>query len=234
MNTRPLVQTVSAVVLALAVGACSKSETPKPEATPPAKTEPAKAEVKKLEAPPAQKAAGGVPKWSDAVGSYKIDESHSMVVFKVSHAGLSNTYGSFNKVNGKMTLDADATKSSVEIEVATASAFTADKKRDDHIKSPDFLNAKQFPTITFKSKSVKDVGEGKYEATGDFTLHGETKSVTITMTHVGAGEFPMDKSFRTGFEGTLDIKRTDYGMKNMIGPVGDDIRLIIAVEAIRE
>ncbi len=88
--------------------------------------------------------------------------------------------------------------------------------------------------MSFKSKTVAAAGTGKYKVDGDLTLHGVTKPVSLTLDLVGAGVFPMDKSYRAGFEGTLDIKRSDYDMKNMLGPVGDDLRLIIAVEAIRK
>ena len=216
----------------LALMGCDKKETPKGETpTTTAKTAETPKPQPKPETPPAQ---GGTPKLADAKGSYKLDAAHSVVVFAAKHAGLSYTYGRFNKVDGAITIGDDAAKSSVELEIDAASIFTANKKRDDHLKNADFLNVKQFPKITFKSKEVKDSGGGKYDVTGDLTLHGVTKPVTVTMEHVGAGEFPMDKSFRTGFEGNVTIKRSDFEMKNMMEAVGDEIRLIISVEGVRQ
>ncbi len=203
------------------------SETANATATSPAKA--AKPPVKKGDAP----AKKGVPTLADAKGSYKIDPGHSVAVFAVSHAGLSTSYGRFNKMSGALTVDADAAKSSIELEIDAKSIFTADRKRDEHLLGPDFFNVAQFPTITLKSKSITAVGDGQYTIKGDLTLHGVTKEVSTTMKHVGAGEFAMDKSFRTGFEGEFRIKRSDFDMKNMIGPVGDDVRVIISIEAIR-
>ncbi|MEZ4222751.1 MAG: YceI family protein [Polyangiaceae bacterium] len=214
---------------ALGLTACDKQDAPKPEATP----QPAKTEAKPTEKPaekPADKPAGAT---AELKGSYKLDTAHSVVVFSAKHAGLSWTYGSFNKVDGKITIDEDLAKSSVELDIDANSLFTAVKKRDDHLKGPDFFNTKQFPNITFKSKEIKADGDN-YSVTGDLTLHGVTKPVTLTMNHVGHGDFPMDKSFRAGFEGTTTIKRSEFDMKNMLEAASDEVRLTIAIEAIRQ
>ena len=172
---------------------------------------------------------------ASAAGKYKIDSVHSAVNFKIKHMNVSHTLGRFNKVKGGLNIAADLGASSVNIEVDAASVYTADKKRDEHLKGPDFLNTAQFPAIKFASKKIVASGDNRYAVTGDLTLHGVTKSVTAEFEHVGSGPNMMDKKiFLTGFTGTLTLKRTDFGMTNMVGPAGDDIELTIAIEAMRQ
>ena len=99
------------------------------------------------------------------------------------------------------------------------------------MKSPDFFNAKQFPTISFKSTSVKKDGDTVLNVTGDLTLHGVTKSITVPLTVVGSGK-GMAGETRTGFEGTVEFKRSDFGMTGLAPVVGDDVRLIVSIEGI--
>src|SRR5438045_581123 len=116
---------------------------------------------------------------SAGADNYAVDGMHAGVSFKISHLGLSWTYGRFNEMSGDFTLDpADPSKSSFNLSIQVNSVDTNNKKRDDHLKSPDFFNVKQFPAITFKSTSVKPVKDG-YQVTGDLTLHGVTKPVTF-------------------------------------------------------
>ena len=110
---------------------------------------------------------------------------------------------------------------------------THNAKRDQHLKSPDFFNAKQFPAITFKSKQVKKSSKDTYEVTGDLTIHGVTRPVTVKVTNTGSGKDPMGAN-RIGFETIFTIKRSDFGMKFMLGPVSDEIRLIVSIEGIRQ
>ncbi len=161
--------------------------------------------------------------------TYKLDPVHSMIVFKVNHLGVSNTYGRFNGPTG--TFVTDDGKESFEASVATDNIDTGNPKRDQHLKSPDFFNSKQFPELTFKSTGVKKTGDN-YEVTGDLTIHGVTKSVTVPLTKVGEANTPMGA--REGFEGTFTLKRSDYGMTTMVGPVGDDVTLMINLEGVKE
>lgn len=168
-----------------------------------------------------------------AADTYKIDPEHGTVIYRVSHFNLGNAYGRFNKPTGTVVLDpADPTKSSFTFEVKTDNIDTANEKRDQHLKSPDFFNAKQFPTITFKSTAVKSAGDNKFEVTGDLTLHGVTKSITVPIIKTGEADTKM-MGYRTGWEATADIKRSDFGMQGMIGPVGDDVHLVISFEAVK-
>ncbi len=162
---------------------------------------------------------------------FKIDSGHSSVLFRVKHFGVSNFYGRFNKVSGEITWDAKTPEaSSISIEIDAASVDSNDKGRDDHLRNTDFLSAKEFPTISFKSKSVKKKG-AQLELTGDLTLHGVTKSVTTTVDLTGEGETPF--GYRAGFETTFDIKRSEYGVSGVPGGVGEDVRITVSIEGVK-
>jgi polyisoprenoid-binding protein YceI len=156
------------------------------------------------------------------------------VLFRIQHMQISYTYGRFNEPTGTFILDAsDPGMSRVEMQILAANIDTANAKRDGHLKSPDFFNAKVFPAITFKSTAVKKTSDTSYEITGDMTLHGVSKSVTLTMTQTGEGKTPMN-DYRVGFEGTLSLKRSDYGMDKMIPAAADEVKLTLSVEAVKQ
>jgi len=169
-----------------------------------------------------------------AADTYKVDPVHSALIFRAKHANVGMFYGRFNAIGGQFTLDeADPTKSSFNFEVQAGSVDTQNEKRDAHLKSPDFFNAKQYPTITFKSTSVKK-GEqtNVLEVTGDLTFHGVTKQVTVPIELIGKGEFP-PKTPRAGVETVFTIKMSDYGVKGIPGApgmIGDEVRLMFASE----
>jgi polyisoprenoid-binding protein YceI len=166
-----------------------------------------------------------------AADDYKVDPVHSTVLFRIHHANVGQYWGRFNDPSGTFTLDeADLSKSSFNIEIKVDKVDTHNPQRDGHLKSPDFFNEKQFPTITFKSTAVrKGDAANMLMVTGDLTLHGVTKSVTIPVELTGKGEFPKGVA-RAGVEAAFTIKRTDFEMKNMVGMVGDDVRLVVSLE----
>lgn len=168
----------------------------------------------------------------DAAMTYEIDATHSMVIFRAKHSGVSYNYGRFNDFTGEITMDEDISKSTVELEVKTASVDTANQKRDQHLRSSDFFSAKQFPVITFKSTKVraKEGKEDVLEVTGDFELHGVKKSITVDVEITGRGKNREGGSL-IGFESTFMIKRSEFGMTYGIGNVSDDIRITVSVEA---
>ena len=158
---------------------------------------------------------------------------HSTVIFKVKHFGVSYSYGSFRKVNGKLVVDEKRpAKSSVSIDLDAASVFTANKKRDTHLRSPDFLNVKQFPKITFRSTRIRKAGQD-LAVTGKLTLHGVTKTITVKMAYIGKGKDAWG-GHRIGFEGSFTVNRADYGITKMKGAVGDKLHLVVAVEGIKK
>ncbi len=167
-----------------------------------------------------------------AADTFKIDPVESSVVFSVTY-GVSNFYGRFNDVSGTVVFDkADPSKSSLELTIPVESVDTHNEKRDQHLKSPDFFNAKQFPVMTFKSKKVESSGD-TYNVTGEFTLHGVTKPLTLEIKKGGEGK-GMEGEIRGGGETHFTIKRSDYGMKFMQGPVGDEINIVVSLEGIKQ
>ena len=173
---------------------------------------------------------------ADAADTYEIDTAHSMILFRAKHKGVSYNYGRFNEFTGKITMDeADIAKSMVEFEIKTASVDTANNKRDQHLRSPDFFSAKQFPVITFKSTKVnmKEEKEDMLEVTGDLELLGVKKSITVDVAITGKGKGQRGESL-IGFESIFTIKRSEFGMTYGPGAVSDDIRLIVTIEAIQK
>ena len=164
-----------------------------------------------------------------AADAYAIDPAHTSVVFKIDHLGFTSIYGRFNEVAGEFTIDAEKPESSsFDITINTDSVDTGNAKREEHLKSPDFFNAKQFPTITFKSTSVAKTEKG-LKVEGDLTLHGETKPVSFVLTGGKTGEFPKDVQ-RTGYSTEFSIKRSDFGMDKMAPAAGDEVVLLIGFE----
>jgi polyisoprenoid-binding protein YceI len=169
-----------------------------------------------------------LPALTWAADTYKVDAAHSAIVFRVKHMNTSNSWGRFNDVSGTFGIDGSM-PTAFDFTVKAASIDTANEKRDTHLKSPDFLNVRQFPTITFKSKDVKKNGE-LYEVTGDLTLHGVTKPVMAKVEVTGTGKGPTGGAI-AGFEATLDIKRSEFGMTfGVPNMVGDDVRIIVSAE----
>ena len=170
---------------------------------------------------------------AEAAVAYEIDTSHSMIIFRAKHKGISYNYGRFNEFGGSLTIDeTDISKSAVQFEVKAASIDTANKKRDQHLRSPDFFSAKQFPVITFKSTEVKmkEGTEDTLVVTGDLELLGVKKSITVDVAITGKGKGERGESM-IGFETIFTIQRSEFGMTYGIGAVGDDVRLIVTIEA---
>lgn len=172
---------------------------------------------------------------SGAPDTYKIDPVHSVVSFKVRHL-FSYVTGKFTKFDGTFTVDTAAVPTStVTATVQTASVDTANPKRDEDLKSENFFDATKFPEITFKSKSVKSTGSDKADVTGDFTMHGVTKELTLHAQFLGKGKGM--KGEVSGWHLTSDpIKRSDYGLNwnhaiEGTQVVGDDVEITIDIEA---
>ena len=172
---------------------------------------------------------------ADATMTYEIDTTHSMIIFRAKHSGVSYNYGRFNDFTGEITMDEDISKSTVELEIKAASVDTANNKRDQHLRSSDFFSAKQFPVITFKSTkvSMKEGETDMLEVTGDLELHGVKKSITVDVEITGRGKNREGGSL-IGFESTFTIKRSEFGMTYGIGNVSDDIRITVSIEAEQE
>ena len=169
-----------------------------------------------------------------AADSYTIDPSHTFPRFEISHFGFSTHQGQFNKTTGKIVLDRAAKTGSIEITVDTASIGTGDPALEKHLKSEDFFNVAKFPTMVFKSKSVKFNGDVPASAEGELTLLGVTRPLTLTITRVKCAPHPMLKKEDCGAEVTGMLKRSEFGMKTYVPAVGDEVTLRIQVESIKD
>jgi polyisoprenoid-binding protein YceI len=166
-----------------------------------------------------------------AADTYKIDPVHSFVIFHISHFNIGHVYGRFNAPEGTIQYDPnDPSKCSFDLTIKAANVDTGTPKRDDDLRSEHFFDVKKFPTITFKSTSVRSAGKDKYEVTGDLTLHGVTKTITVPITKLGEGDTKV-MGYRTGWESHVTLKRSDYNMHYDAGLVGDDVHLTFALEA---
>lgn len=171
-----------------------------------------------------------------ALDTYKVDASHSTVVFKVNHLGFTHVYGQFPKLEGEFKVDGKkGEKDSISVTIDAASVNTHEEKRDKHLKNADFFDVKQFPKITFQSDSVTKKSGNKYEVKGKLSLHGVTKPVSFTFERGRTGKDPWGNT-RTGGDAELTIKRSDYGMNYMQGEnqVSDEVKLFIAIEGIKQ
>ena len=173
--------------------------------------------------------------WSAPEGAaYAGDTVHSYVIFKVKHLNASWSYGRFNEFTVSFdTNDAGTELTSAAFVVKAASVDTGNAKRDQHLQGPDFFNAKQFADISFKSTAVKSAGAGAWEVTGDLSLHGVTKAVTVNVAKVGDGKGPKGEVL-LGLETTFAVKRSEFGMTYGVGPVSDEVTLTVAVEGARK
>lgn len=158
---------------------------------------------------------------------YKVDPTHSAVTFEVGHLGISTTVGRFNEFEGTFTYSEDQS-GNVNFTIQTDSVDTNHEERDEHIRGTDFLDVKQFPTITFKSTSFD--GE---DLTGELTLHGQTKTVTFEVDKEGEGDDPWG-GYRTGFEASTSIQRSDFGITSYLPGVSDEIEIDVYIEGIRQ
>jgi len=169
-----------------------------------------------------------------AAETYKLDPGHSSIVFRVKHLGIAYVFGRFNGPTGSFVFDESSpSKSAIEMQAETKNVDTALEKRDTHLKSPDFFNAGEYPLVSFKSKSVKKLNENTYEVSGDLTLLGKTRPITVEVHGTGAGKDPWG-NFRRGFETSFSIKRSEFGMNFMMGGVSDEVNLTVSVEGIRQ
>ena len=176
--------------------------------------------------------ASVIPSAAFAADTFKIDAVHSEVGFHVTHLVVSKVAGHFGKFEGTLLLDEkNLAKSTVEVTIDAASISTESEARDKHLCSPDFFDVTKFPTLTFKSTSVKKGPKGALQVTGVFTMHGVSKTIVLPITFNGVGPGMKPESKVAGFEGTLKIKRSDYGIKTYLGPVGDEVTISLNVAA---
>ena len=170
-----------------------------------------------------------------ATEKYAIDTAHSGVAFGWNHFGFSNPTARFDRIEGSVLLDkADLTRSSVSVTLPLEGLDTGVAKLDEELKGRDFLDSAKYPTITFTSTKVEKFGENGLKITGDLTVHGVTKSVTLDakVNKIGVFEIPgVIKAQAAGFDATTVIKRSDFGVTKYVPAVSDEIPVHITLDA---
>lgn len=177
---------------------------------------------------------------SAQVSKWQFDPAHCQADFGIKHMGISNVHGRFGNVNGTLTLDEkDITKSSVNATIDITTVDTGVAQRDTHLKSPDFFDAAKYPQMTFVSKSLSNAG-GQLQLTGDLTIHGVTKTVTLAVEGPSKEQLDPYGKIRRAFSATTTIHRQDFGLvwngnlKSGDTVVGDDAKVELDIEMIKQ
>ncbi len=166
--------------------------------------------------------------------SYTVDPRHTHVTWSVNHFGASTFRGKLNKTSGKVVLDSAGKTGSVEIVVDPTGSLSGDERLDKHLQTEDFFNPAKFATATFKSTRVEFSGNAPSKIDGNLTLLGVTRPLTLTVISFNCKLHPMLKKDFCGADATATIKRSDWGMKFLVPNIGDDVKLDIAIEAIKD
>ena len=172
---------------------------------------------------------------AQAAESYKLDPTHTSVIFIVNHLGFSNFQGRFGGTSGELTLDREnPAASSAIITIDLSKVDTGVEGLDNHMKTADFLNVEQNPTATFKSTSIEMTGDKTATITGDLTLLGQTKPLVLDVTLTGEGDHPMTGDHVLGFGATGTVTRSEYGMNYLVPAVSDEVELQISAEFLKQ
>ncbi|NMG73518.1 YceI family protein [Aromatoleum diolicum] len=166
--------------------------------------------------------------------TFGIDGSHTFPRFEYGHFGYSTQQSRFNKTTGTITLDRAAKTGSVDVTIDTKSVDTGFPMFDGHIQGEDFFHTERYPTITFKSTKVSFDGDKLASVDGNLTIKGVTKPVTLAVSSFHCMEHPMAKKEACGANASTVIKRSEFGAGKFAPYVGDDVKLVIAVEAIKQ
>jgi polyisoprenoid-binding protein YceI len=162
-------------------------------------------------------------------GEYRVESYHTQIGFSISHFGFTDYSGFFSGATGALTLDtAKIGISKVDIAIPIQSVLTTVPVLDGMLKGDQWFDAAKFPSATFVSTKITKTGRDTATVVGDLTLHGVTRPVTLKVRLIGAGTDPLAKAFTVGFEATGEIKRSDFGIKQYLPLVGDDVTLKIA------
>ena len=174
-------------------------------------------------------------------GTWELDTAHTGVHFKVRHLMVSYVRGDFEKISGRIVYDEkDISRSSADITIGAASINTRVAKRDDHLRSPDFLDAAKYPVITFKSKRVEKAGDGRLKMTGDLTIRGVTREVVLDVQGPAPPIKDLEGKTRVGGSASTKIDRKDFGLtwnkaiESGGVVVGDEVEITIDVEVVKD
>jgi polyisoprenoid-binding protein YceI len=172
-------------------------------------------------------------------GSYALDQSHSHVSFSARHLMVTKVRGRFPVTAGHLVIGEDPQQSSVEATIDVAAVESGDPKRDDHLRSPDFFDAANYPTVSFRSTNVEDHGDGEFTLVGDLTVRNTTRPVTLHGEFLGSQASPWGDT-RIGFTAETEVNRKDWGLEWNVALeaggvlVGDKVKLTIDAEWVKE
>lgn len=171
--------------------------------------------------------------------TFNFDPVHSSIAFSVRHLMISRVRGSFKSWTGTLLVDeANPQASKIEVQIDAASIDTKEAQRDDHLRSPDFLETAKFPQIVFRSTKIEKAGGQEYRVTGDLSIHGVTKPVVLEAEYLGRKKDPWGGE-RVGFEAKTSVERKDFGLTfNMPLEgggfvVGDKVEISLDIEAVK-
>ncbi|TVR99770.1 MAG: polyisoprenoid-binding protein [Rhodospirillales bacterium] len=167
--------------------------------------------------------------------NYVFDKAHTRILFFVNHLGFSEMPGRFHEFDGGFTFDPDNPEAStLEVTIQTASVDMDHDGLNEHLRTDDFFDVANHPTMTFRSTDVEVTGENTGRITGDLTLLGVTRPVVMDVTFNKAGPHPVNDNFIAGFSGTASLSRSDFGMTYLVPAIGDTVDIRLSVEGIRQ
>jgi len=171
---------------------------------------------------------------------WSVDAAHSSLDFSIRHMMVTNVKGSFRKFDASIYADpSDLTSAEIQFSVDLASVDTRNSDRDAHLRSADFFDVENYPTMTFRFTNIVKTGEGNYDITGELSLHGVTRTETFSVSFEGAGKDPWGNE-KAGYSAKGTVKRSDYGLTYNAAleaggfMLGDDVKFTIEIEASKE
>lgn len=178
--------------------------------------------------------AAGFSAQASAADNYVIDSRHTFPGFEISHLGFSIQRGRFDRTTGKITLDPEAGKGSIDIVVDAASINTGLKDLEDHLRAEDFFYVARYPELIFKSDQLHFKNKKLVAVSGKLTLHGVTKPVELKVDHFHCGINPIALKSVCGANAVGMLKRSDFGIDKYVPVLADEVKLVIQVEAIKK
>ncbi len=172
-----------------------------------------------------------LPAWGD---DYTIDSSHTFPSFEIDHLGFSTTRGRFNKTQGKLILDTEKKTGRIDITISAASIDTGFEKLEEHLRGEDYLDVARYPTLTFSGTKFNFMEDRLVSVQGNLTLHGVTQPVTLSVARYKCGINLARLRHVCGAEIVTQIKRSEFGVSKGTPFVGDDVKIMIQVEAARD
>lgn len=163
-----------------------------------------------------------------------IDPTHTYPNFTVSHLGFSMQHGRFNDTSGHVVFDREGGESEVVVTIQADSIDTGLEDRDEHLRSADFFHVAEHPELHYRSTSIEFHDDSNATVSGELTMLGETRPVSLEVDNINCDDNPMDGTYTCGFNATGTVKRSDFGMGYGVPAIGDDVHLRIQAEAIRE